>query len=234
MHHTCDFDALQQQHWLAGLNILPNHSTKVKLLVGADFLAAYNRVETRFPKPGSGGPAALLIPFSWSFFDPTNSISEDAPESLTEHVPQSTSLKNKAKLWKISSNDSGQLKHYWKLKLEIITVVKPIQPPLKHWRLMQKMHTRLKEAVKENEVPARMGAEEVKEEGVQPWTAKRTRKMCVLLRTSLMQHMLCPTEKEIEIVWKENLCTICFKNNHTSEIALLQAEKSNRVLSQVQ
>ena len=65
---------------------------------------------------------------------------------------------------------------------------------------MQKMHTRLKEAVKEKEVPARMGAEEVKEEGVQPWTAKRTRKMCVLLRTSLMQHMLCPTEKEIEIV----------------------------------
>ena len=225
MHYTCDFDALQQQHWLACLNILPNHSTKVKLLVGADFLAAYKHDSLNL---------AVADRRRSLFFDPTNSISEDAPESPTEHVPQSTSLKNKAKLWKISSNDSGQLKHYWKLKLEIITVVKPIQPPLKHWRLMQKMHTRLKEAVKENEVPARMGAEEVKEEGVQPWTAKRTRKMCVLLRTSLMQHMLCPTEKEIEIVWKENLCIICFKNNHTSEIALLQAEKSNRVLSQVQ
>ena len=62
VHHTYDFNALQEQHrHLAGLNIPPIDSTKVKLLVGADFLAAYNRVETRFPKPGSGGPAALLI-----------------------------------------------------------------------------------------------------------------------------------------------------------------------------
>ena len=58
----------------------------MKLLVGPDVLAAHNRIEARFPEHGHRGPTALLTPFGWSLFGPTNSISEDAQEAATGHV----------------------------------------------------------------------------------------------------------------------------------------------------
>ena len=51
----------------------------------------------------------------------------------------------------------------------------------------------------------------------QPLTAKRALKMCILPRISLVKHMPLPHKNKLEIVAKEKLCSICFKNNHTSE-----------------
>ena len=51
----------------------------------------------------------------------------------------------------------------------------------------------------------------------QPLTAKRALKMCILPRISLVKHMPLSHKNKLEIVAKEKLCSICFKNNHTSE-----------------